>query len=192
GRAISLPSSTSGGSKAAALVTGAYARIRKQFNLPIGRFEGIEEALARIAGHTYAISALSRQTASAIDDGERPSVPGAIAKYHATEYGRDIVKDAMDIHGGKGTILGTKNYLGRAWQGAPIWITVEGANILTRSLMIFGQGAIRCHPYVLKELKALEIEDEDERLIEFDKLLFSHVGHSISNAVRAFVLGLSF
>ncbi len=192
GRAISLPSSTTGGSKAAALVTGAYARIRKQFNLPIGRFEGIEEALARIAGHTYAVSALSRQTASAVDDGERPSVPGAIAKCHATEYGRDIITDAMDIHGGKGIILGPKNYLGRAWQGAPIWITVEGANILTRSLMIFGQGAIRCHPYVLKELEALRIEDEDERLEEFDKLLFAHIGHSISNAVRAFVLGLSF
>jgi len=192
GRAISLPSSATGGAKAACLVTGAYARIRKQFNLPIGRFEGIEEALARIAGHTYAVSALSRQTASAVDDGERPAVPGAIAKCHATEYGRDIIKDAMDIHGGKGIILGPKNYLGRGWQGAPIWITVEGANILTRSLMIFGQGAIRCHPYVLKELEALRIEDEDDRLVEFDKLLFGHIGHSISNAVRAFVLGLSF
>jgi len=192
GRAISLPSSATGGAKAASLVTGAYARIRKQFNLPIGRFEGIEEALARMAGHTYAVSALSRQTASAVDDGERPAVPGAIAKSHATEYGRDIITDAMDIHGGKGIILGPKNYLGRSWQGAPVWITVEGANILTRSLMIFGQGAIRCHPYVLKELEALRIEDEDERLVEFDRLLFSHVGHSISNAVRAFVLGLSF
>jgi len=192
GRAISLPSSTTGGSKSIALVTGAYARIRKQFNLPIGRFEGIEEALARIAGHTYAISALSRQTAAAVDAGERPAVAGAIAKSHATEYGREIIKDAMDIHGGKGIILGPRNYLGRAWQGAPIWITVEGANILTRSLMIFGQGAIRCHPYILKELEALNIEDEDERLFEFDRLLFSHIGHSISNAVRAFVLGLSF
>ena len=192
GRAISLPSSTSGGAKAATLVTGAYARIRKQFNLPIGRFEGVEEALARMAGHTYAISALSRQTASAVDDGEKPAVPGAIAKYHCTEQSRDIIKDAMDVHGGKGIILGPKNYLGRAWQGAPIWITVEGANILTRSMMIFGQGAIRCHPYVLKELDALKIEDDDERLKEFDKLLFSHIGHSISNAVRAFILGLSF
>ncbi len=192
GRAISLPASASGGAKAASLMTGAYARIRKQFNLPIGRFEGIEEALARIAGYTYAVSALSRQTASAVDDGERPAVPGTIAKYHATEYGRDIIKDAMDIHGGKGIILGPGNYLGRAWQGAPIWITVEGANILTRSLMIFGQGAIRCHPYILKELDALKIDDEDDRLEEFDRLLFAHIGHSISNAVRAFVFGLSF
>jgi len=192
GRAISLPSSTTGGAKAATLVTGAYARIRKQFNLPIGRFEGVEEALARMAGYTYAISALSRQTASAVDDGEKPAVPGAIAKYHTTEMSREVIKDAMDIHGGKGIILGPKNYLGRGWQGAPIWITVEGANILTRSLMIFGQGAIRCHPYVLKELEALRIDDEDERLAEFDTLLFAHIGHSISNAVRAFVLGLSF
>ena len=192
GRAISLPSSATGGSKSAALATGAYARIRKQFNMPIGRFEGVEEALARIAGYTYAMSALSRQTASAVDDGEKPAVPGAIAKYHATELSREIIKDAMDIHGGKGIVLGPKNYLGRAWQGAPIWITVEGANILTRSLMIFGQGAIRCHPYVLKELEALKIEDEDQRLVEFDRLLFGHIGHSISCATRSFVLGMSF
>ena len=191
GRAISLPSSSTGGAKTAALATGAYARIRKQFNMPIGRFEGVEEALARIAGYTYAISALSRQTASAVDDGEKPAVPGAIAKYWATELSREILKDAMDIHGGKGIILGPKNYLGRGWQGAPIWITVEGANILTRSLMIFGQGAIRCHPYVLKELEALQITDEDERLRTFDQLLFSHVGHSISCAVRSMVLGAS-
>ena len=192
GRAISLPSSATGGAKTAALATGAYARIRKQFNLPIGRFEGIEEALARIGGYTYAISALSRQTATAVDAGEKPSVPGAIAKYQATEMSREIIKDAMDVHGGKGIILGPKNYLGRAWQGAPIWITVEGANILTRSMMIFGQGAIRCHPYVLEEMQALQIEDDDERLKTFDRLLFAHIGHSISCAARSLVLGLSF
>jgi len=192
GRAISLPSSTTGGAKAAALATGAYSRIRKQFNMPIGRFEGVEEALARIAGYTYAMSALSRQTASAVDDGEKPAVAGAIAKYHATEMSRAVIQDAMDIHGGKGIILGPKNYLGRAWEGAPIWITVEGANILTRSLMIFGQGAIRCHPYVLQELEALKIDDDEERLERFDRLLVGHIGHSISCAVRSFVLGLSF
>jgi len=191
GRAISLPSSSTGGAKTAALATGAYARIRKQFNMPIGRFEGVEEALARIGGYTYAISALSRQTASAVDDGEKPSVPGAIAKYWATEMSREIIKDAMDVHGGKGIILGPKNYLGRGWQGAPIWITVEGANILTRSMMIFGQGAIRCHPFVLKELEALQIEDEEERLKTFDRLLFGHIGHSMSCAVRSMVLGVS-
>jgi len=191
GRAISLPSSTTGGAKLACLATGAYARIRKQFNLPIGRFEGVEEALARIASYTYATSALSRQTASAVDAGEKPAVPGAIGKYHATELSREVLKDAMDIHGGKGIILGPRNYLGRGWQGAPIWITVEGANILTRSMMIFGQGAIRCHPYVLQELEALSIEDEDEQLEEFDRLLFSHIGHSMSCASRSFVLGMS-
>ncbi|MDT8409248.1 MAG: acyl-CoA dehydrogenase [Wenzhouxiangellaceae bacterium] len=191
GRAISLPSSTTGGAKLACLATGAYARIRKQFNLPIGRFEGVEEALARIAANTYSVSALSRQTASEVDAGEKPSVPGALAKYHCTELSREILKDAMDIHGGKGIILGPRNYLGRGWQGAPIWITVEGANILTRSMMIFGQGAIRCHPYVLKELEALEIEDEEEQLKVFDKLLFKHIGHSISCASRSFVLGMS-
>ncbi len=192
GRAISLPSSQTGGMKAGALATGAYARIRKQFNMSIGRFEGVEAALARIAGRTYAGSALSRMTASAVDQGERPAVPSAIAKYHATEYAREVVTDAMDVHGGKGIILGPRNYLGRAWQGMPIWITVEGANILTRSMMIFGQGAIRCHPYVLKELEAANLPDEDERIDRFDKLLFGHLGYSIRNAVRSLVLGLSF
>ncbi|GAB4168419.1 MAG: acyl-CoA dehydrogenase [Wenzhouxiangellaceae bacterium] len=191
GRAISLPSSTTGGAKLACLATGAYARIRKQFNLPIGRFEGVEEALARIGAYTYAASALSRQTAAAVDAGEKPAVPGALAKYHCTELSRQIIKDAMDIHGGKGIMLGPRNYLGRAWEGSPIWITVEGANILTRSMMIFGQGAIRCHPFVLKELEALQIEDEDDRLRTFDRLLFQHIGHTLSCAARSLVLGMS-
>jgi len=192
GRGITLPSSSTGGAKTASLATGAYARIRKQFNLPIGRFEGVEEALARIAGKTYLVSATSRLTATAVDQGERPSVPSAIAKYHATEMAREIITDAMDVHGGKGIILGPRNYLGRGWQGAPIWITVEGANILTRSMMIFGQGAIRCHPFVLKEMQAAALPDRGRRLREFDRLLFAHIGFSIRNAVRSFVLGLSF
>jgi len=191
GRAITLPSTSSGGAKLCALATGAYARIRKQFNLPIGRFEGIEEALARIAGNSYAASALSRMTASAVDMGEKPAVPSAIAKYHATEMTRRTITDAMDIHGGKGIIMGPRNYLGRGWQGAPIWITVEGANILTRSMMIFGQGAIRCHPYVLKEMIAAQMDDKQKGLIEFDRHLFGHIGYSISNAVRSMTLGLS-
>jgi acyl-CoA dehydrogenase len=174
-----------------ALVTGAYARIRKQFGLPIGRFEGVEEALARIAGHTYAISALSEATAAAVDRGEKPSVPSAIAKYHATETYRDVIKDAMDVHGGKGIILGPRNYLGRAWQGSPISITVEGANILTRSMMIFGQGAIRCHPWVLKEMQAAQHPDPATRLKEFDRSLFGHIGFAISNAARSLILGLT-
>src|SRR5690606_15701083 len=149
---VSLPSNSAGSVKMAAMATGAYARIRKQFGMAIGRFEGVQEALARIAGHTYAITALAESTAAAVDRGEKPAVPSAIAKYHATETGRMVIKDAMDVHGGKGIVLGPKNYLGRCWQGSPISITVEGANILTRSLMIFGQGAIRCHPWVLKEM----------------------------------------
>lgn len=191
GRAITLPSSSTGGAKLISRATGAYARIRKQFNLSIGRFEGIEEALSRIAGHTYATSALSRMTASAVDMGEKPAVPSAIAKYHATEMTRKITSDSMDVHGGKGIILGPRNYLGRAWQGAPIWITVEGANILTRSMMIFGQGAIRCHPYVLKEMEAAAMTDRAAGLKAFDKHLFGHIGYSISNAVRSLFLGLS-
>jgi acyl-CoA dehydrogenase len=190
GRAISLPSNATGGVQMAALATTAYARLRKQFNMAIGHFEGIQEALSRILGNTYAISALSRSTAAAVDRGEKPSVPSAIAKYHTTELGRDVIEDAMDIHGGKGVILGPKNYLGRAWMGAPISITVEGANIMTRSLMIFGQGAIRCHPLVLKEMQALKEPDAGKRLALFDKLLFAHIGLAISNAVRSFWLGL--
>jgi len=192
GRAITLPSTSAGGSKLCALSTGAYSRIRKQFNLPIGRFEGIEEALARVAGHTYATSALSRMTASAVDMGEKPAVPSAIAKYHATENTRKVISDCMDILGGKGIIMGPRNYLGRGWLGSPVWITVEGANILTRSMMIFGQGAIRCHPYVLKEMEAARLEDKASSLREFDRHLFSHIGYSVSNAVRSMLLGLSF
>jgi len=192
GRAITLPSTSGGGAKIAALATGAYTRIRKQFNLPIGRFEGIEEVMSRLAGHAYAISALSRMTATAVDLGEKPAVPSAIAKYHATNMARQVVTDAMDIHGGKGIIMGPKNYLGRAYQGMPIWITVEGANILTRSMMIFGQGAIRCHPYVLKEMQSARMENQAKGLEEFDSNLFGHIGYSIGNAVRSMVLGLSF
>ncbi len=187
GRAITLPSTSSGAAKVAAAATGAYARIRKQFGLSIGRFEGVEEALARIAGYTYAITALSQSTAAAVDRGEKPAVPSAIAKYHATELAREIARDAMDVHGGKGVILGPKNYLGRNWQAAPISITVEGANIMTRSLMIFGQGAIRCHPWVLKEMRAAQHPDPQVRLREFDTNLFGHIGFAISNAVRSFV-----
>jgi acyl-CoA dehydrogenase len=191
GRGITLPSSSTGGTKLCSLATGAYSRIRKQFNLPIGRFEGVEEALARLAGHTYAVSALSRMTAAAVDMGEKPAVPSAIAKYHATEMTRKVITDAMDIHGGKGVIMGPRNYLGRGWMGIPIWITVEGANILTRSMMIFGQGAIRCHPYILNEMAAASLEDKSRSLEEFDRQLFGHIGYSIGNAVRSMLLGLS-
>ena len=191
GRAITLPSTAAGGMKAGALVTGAYARIRKQFGLSIGRFEGVEEALARIAGNAYSGSALSQATAAAVDRGEKPAVPSAIAKYHCTEKGRETVRDAMDVLGGKGVILGPKNFAGRNWQAAPISITVEGANIMTRCLMIFGQGAIRCHPWVLQEIQAAKHPDPETRLREFDRTLFGHIGFAISNAVRSLVLGFT-
>jgi acyl-CoA dehydrogenase len=191
GRSITLPSTSSGASKLAAVVSGAYSRIRKQFGLSIGRFEGVEEALARIAGNTYAMTALSQATASAVDRGEKPAVPSAIAKYHCTEMAREVAKDAMDIHGGKGVILGPRNYLGRGWQAAPISITVEGANIMTRSLMIFGQGAIRCHPWVLKEMQAAQNPDPVARLQDFDTNLFGHIGFAISNAWRSWFFGIT-
>ncbi|WP_049621905.1 acyl-CoA dehydrogenase [Frateuria defendens] len=191
GRAISLPSNATGAMRASAAATGVYARMRKQFGLAIARFEGVEEALARIGGLTYASAALSRATAAAVDRGEKPAVPSAIAKYHATEWARQVAGDTMDVHGGKAVQLGPKNYAGRGWASVPIAITVEGANIMTRSLMIFGQGAIRCHPFVLKEMQALSIADYGERLTAFDRALFGHVGFGLSNAVRSFTLGLT-
>lgn len=191
GRAISLPSNATGALRGAVASVGAYARMRKQFGLAIARFEGVEEALARIGGLTYATTALSRATAAAVDRGEKPAVPSAIAKYHATEWGRQVAGDVMDVLGGKGVQLGPSNYAGRSWQGVPIAITVEGANIMTRSLMIFGQGAIRCHPYVLKEMQSLAITDRGEQLKTFDRLLFGHLGFGVSNAVRSFAMALT-
>jgi len=192
GRAVTLPSNAAGGSRSGAIATGAYARLRKQFGMAIGRFEGVEEALARIGGYTYAITALSRATAAAVDRGEKPAVPSAIAKYHCTELSREVARDVIDIHGGKGVQLGPNNYAGRGWQTVPISITVEGANIMTRSLMIFGQGAIRCHPHVLKEMQAAQIPDYATRLRAFDRELFAHIGFAVSNAARSLVLGLTF
>ncbi len=191
GRSISLPASSAGAMKLAARTCGAYGRVRKQFNMPIGKFEGVEEPLARIGGHTYMVDAARKFTALAVDMGEKPSVISAIIKYHATERGRIVINDAMDIHGGKGISLGPDNYLGRFYQQTPIGITVEGANILTRTLMIFGQGAIRAHPYVLKEVAATR-EQNHQRAVElFDDALFGHVGFALSNAARSFVFGLT-
>jgi acyl-CoA dehydrogenase len=191
GRCISLPSSATGGAQAAVYASGAYARIRRQFNTPIGSFEGIEQVLARMAARTYIIDAARSVTAGAIDGGEKPSVPSAMLKYHATEIGRMIANDAMDVHGGKGICLGPKNYLGRGYQIVPVAITVEGANILTRSLIIFGQGAVRCHPFVLKEMNAARNPNREVGVREFDAAVMGHVGFAISNAVRSLVLGLT-
>ena len=191
GRAITLPSTSAGGGQAASYASGAYTTIRKQFNTSIAKFEGVGEALTRIAGHSYIMNAAVAVTAGAIDQGEKPAVPSAILKYHCTEMARKVANDAMDVHGGKGVMMGPNNYLGRAYMATPIAITVEGANILTRSLIIYGQGAIRCHPFVLRELNAAGDEDQDRGLIEFDDALFGHIGYAVSNMARSFFLALT-
>lgn len=191
GRSISLPASSVGVSKLCARTTGAYGTVRQQFNVSIGRFEGVEEALARIAGNLYIMDAARVMTAGAVDLGEKPSVISAIVKYHLTERGRQVVNDAMDVHGGKGICLGPSNYLGRAYQQTPIAITVEGANILTRSMIIFGQGAIRGHPYVLREIAAVADPDPRTAVKAFDAAFFGHVAFVASNKARALWMGLT-
>lgn len=190
GRSISLPAVGTGAAKFTSLVTGQYAQVREQFNVPLSAFEGIQEALARIGGNAWLMDSARMLTANAVDLGEKPSVLSAILKYHLTERGRECISHAMDVHGGKGIIMGPNNYLGRSWQGAPIFITVEGANILSRNLMIFGQGAIRCHPFVLKEMALAGREDHDQALKEFDGLLMQHIGFAVSNAASTLVLNL--
>ncbi len=187
GRSISLPGSNTGMQKLAVRAVGGYARVRSQFKTPIGKFEGIQEPLARMGGNLYLSDAVRVLTAGAVDLGEKPSVVSAIAKYHVTERARQSLNDGMDIVGGKGICLGPSNFLGRAYQQVPIGITVEGANILTRSLIIFGQGAIRCHPHVLKEMQAAQAND----LAAFDEALFAHIGYTISNGLRAFFMGIT-
>ncbi|WP_350312667.1 acyl-CoA dehydrogenase FadE [Dickeya fangzhongdai] len=187
GRGITLPSNATGGLKSVALATGAYARIRRQFKLPIGKMEGIEEPLARMAGNAYVMDAAATLITSGIMQGARPSVLSAIVKYHCTHRGQRGIIDAMDVTGGKGICLGPSNFVARHYQGAPIAITVEGANILTRSMIIFGQGAIRCHPYVLKEMGAAQ----DNDLKAFDRALFGHLGHIGGNIMRSLWLGLT-
>ncbi|MGD8566737.1 MAG: acyl-CoA dehydrogenase [Gammaproteobacteria bacterium] len=191
GRSISLPALSTGAGKLVSRLTSAYARVRKQFKTPIGRFEGVEEALARIGGTAYMMDAARTLTASAIDNGESPSVISAIVKYNLTESMRSVVNDAMDIHGGSGICLGPRNVLGRIYQSIPISITVEGANILTRSMIIFGQGAIRCHPHVLKEMEAAHNTDDEQASRDFDDAFFAHVGFTLSNALRSLWLGLT-
>lgn len=191
GRSISLPSMVTGGARMATLATGAYSRIRQQFHMPIGKFGGIEEVLTRMITNVYAMEATRVFTVSTLDQGLRPAVASAIAKYHTTEMARRTVNDAMDIHGGKGICMGPKNYLAQGYIELPVSITVEGANILTRSMIIFGQGAVRCHPYVLKEMNAATNPDREAGLKIFDEAIFSHLGFIGSNKARAFVLGLT-
>ena len=191
GRAISLPSLGVAGAKSAAHLTGAYARIRKQFKMPIAYFEGVEEALARIAGNAYRMDAGRLLTLVALGLGEKPSVLTAISKYYLTEGNRHTMNDAMDIHAGKGIMQGPNNYLNLFYQAIPIGITVEGANILTRTMIIFGQGAIRAHPYLLREMRAAKESDPEKAKADFDSAFFGHMGFTISNGVRSLVLGLT-
>lgn len=191
GRAISLPSAGVGTAKLAVRGTSAYAALRRQFKTPIGKFEGIHEALGRMGGNLYVMDAMRRLCAQAVDLGEKPAVLSAIAKYHVTERSRRVINDAMDIAGGKGICMGPSNFLARAYQQLPISITVEGANILTRSLIIFGQGSIRCHPYLLKEMTAARDDDQARASISFDHAFFRHAAFLASNALRSFVHGMT-
>ena len=191
GRSISLPANATGIAKLCALTVGAYARVRTQFNLPLARFEGVEEATARIGANAYMMDAARVMTAGALDLGEKPSVISAIIKYHLTERGRQVINDAMDIHAGKGICMGPSNYLARIYQGTPIAITVEGANILTRSMIIFGQGAIRGHPWVLREIEAAREPEPRLAAKRLDEALFGHIGFVIGNTCRALWYGLS-
>jgi acyl-CoA dehydrogenase len=191
GRAISLPALSVAAGKLASRTTGAYARIRKQFKTPIGKFEGVGEVLARIAGMTYRMDAARLLTASALNDGEKPAVISAMLKYHNTEGMRKVINDAMDVHAGRGVCDGPSNYLRSTYSMVPVAITVEGANILTRSMIIFGQGAIRCHPFVLDEMLAAADPNEAAGLARFDALLFKHIRFTIRNAVRAVLHGLT-
>jgi len=191
GRSVSLPALSTGSAKLAARVIGAYSRVRRQFKLPIGKFEGVEERLARIAGNAYVIDAARTLTTTGVDLGEKPSVISAIAKYNLTERAREVINDAMDIQGGAAICMGPRNLLARIYQSLPISITVEGSNILTRNLIVFGQGAIRCHPYLVKEMGAVGDSNEERGKSDFDKAVWGHTGLVISNAVRSFLMGIT-
>ena len=187
GRSISLPSQSLGAAQLATRATSAYASVREQFGMPIAKFEGIRERLARIAGHTYFMNAARRLAFGAVDAGEKPSVISAIVKAYLTEGSRVCINDAMDIHAGAAICRGPSNIYTRPFNAIPVGITVEGANILTRSLIIFGQGVIRCHPFVLKEMEAAKTGD----VRSFDQAFFRHIGHISKNIIRALLLGLS-
>ena len=192
GRGISLPSLSAAGAAYAARTTGAYARIREQFGISISKFEGIEEPLARIAGTAYLLDGARRLTCAALNEGHHPAVISGIMKLQATDRMRIVIDDAMDIHGGKAIIDGPQNYLGNLYRSVPVGITVEGANILTRNLIVFGQGAIRAHPYLLDEMNALRDDDRERGLDAFDRAFWKHVGHTFTNLFRAWGRSWSF
>ncbi|WP_295799885.1 acyl-CoA dehydrogenase [uncultured Microbulbifer sp.] len=185
GRGISLPSLSTGGAKMAARTTGAYASIREQFGIPIGKFEGVQRRLAEIASIAYVLDSAHKTTTRALDQGRKPAVVSAIMKAHATNGLRQAVNDAMDIHAGKAIMDGPLNYLGNVYRAVPVAITVEGANILTRSLMIFGQGAIRCHPYLLQEMEAATNDNREEGIKALDALLPKHMLFQLKTFCRA-------
>jgi acyl-CoA dehydrogenase len=187
GRGVTMPAQATGGIKYAARVASGHATVRQQFGLPIGKFEGIEEPLARMGGYTYMMDAARKYTTGAVDQGEKPSVVSAIMKYNSTERQRESVNDAMDVLGGNGIVQGPNNLLAAGYKALPISITVEGANILTRTLMIFGQGAIRCHPYAFEEIEALENKD----LEAFDRAFAGHVEHILGNFSRSVLYSLT-
>ena len=191
GRSISLPALGTGAGKLACLATGSYALTREQFGRNISQFEGVQEALEPMAGYTYMMDAARLLTSGMLDRGVRPSVPSAVLKYRNTDLMRVVINHAMDVVAGRGVITGPRNFLSRAYQAVPIGITVEGANILTRSLMIFGQGAISCHPFIVKEIEAAGMEDQTGAVDKFDGVFYRHIAHTGRNALRALVLGLS-
>lgn len=191
GRGISLPALSAATTQLCYRMTGAYAQLRDQFHRSIGEFEGVKHVLARMGGFNYICEATRLFTLLAIDQGERPAVASAITKYHLTELARKTVSDAMDIHAGRGIQMGPRNYLGNMHDGMPTSITVEGANILTRNLIIFGQGAMRAHPYVRQEIAVLNDQSEDKKLKRFDRLIVSHVGFALHQCIRAFSYGLT-
>lgn len=191
GRSISLPALATGAGKYACMTTGSYAKVREQFGYSISQFEGVQEALEPIAGYTYMMNAARLLTASMLDRGVRPAVPSALLKYRNTELMRVVVNHAMDVVAGRGVITGPRNFMARVYQAVPIGITVEGANILTRSLMVFGQGAIRCHPFILDEIKAARSQDLFQATVQFDNIFYRHVAHTLGNTLRVFMGGLT-
>lgn len=190
GRSLSLPALSAGISQQCYRMTAAYTRIRKQFATPICQFEGVKKRLARIGAYTYMLEAIRVSTINAVSQGIRPSIVSAIVKYHSTEIARIVVNDAMDIHGGRGIQYGSNNYLGLVYQALPILITVEGANLLTRNLIIFGQGALRCHPFIRDEIKTAH-ENNKDGIIKFDALLSRHINYQLSNMAKCFAYGIS-
>ncbi|SFR63462.1 acyl-CoA dehydrogenase [Marinobacter daqiaonensis] len=191
GRSVSLPALGTGAGKVASLATGSYSLVREQFGRSISQFEGVQEALEPIAGYTYMMDAARLLTAGMLDRGVRPSVPSAVLKYRNTDLMREVINHAMDVVAGRGVITGPRNFLARAYQAVPIGITVEGANILTRSLMVFGQGAIRCHPFIVAEIEAAGMKDQRKAVRKFDDTFYRHIAHTTRNALRALVLGLT-